>query len=155
TAADAINMGRLRRPDRAQVTDAADRDGGSQKMSRRASRVVAVVTVATGVLISLAWFSATRVARVSALRALQGKTLSIVPSESKVSVAVGKAGLLSSLAHDHTINARSFNGKIQLAGDDVRSGSVEIEFEAASLKVADQGVSAQDRNEIQKTMETE
>jgi len=124
-------------------------------MSRSSSHVAASVVVATVFLSSLVWFSATRVSRVSALKAFQGRTLSIVPSESKVSVSVGKAGLLSTIAHEHTITARAFSGKIQLAGDDAKSGSVEVEFDAASLKVGDQGISAQDRTEIQKTMETE
>jgi polyisoprenoid-binding protein YceI len=120
----------------------------------RTSRLVAVVTVAT-LLTSLVWLSATRIARVSALKAFQGKTLSIVPSESKVSVLVGKAGLLSTLGHDHTITARTFSGKIQLAGSDAKNGSIELEFESASLRVADQGITEADRSEIQKTMETE
>jgi polyisoprenoid-binding protein YceI len=121
----------------------------------RTSRLVAVVAVAAVFLISFLWLSATRISRVSALKAFQGKTLSIVPSESKVTVAVGKAGLLSTLAHDHTISARTFSGKIQLAGSDKKNGSIEVEIEAASLRVADQGITEADRSEIQKAMETE
>jgi polyisoprenoid-binding protein YceI len=124
-------------------------------MYRSTSRVLAVVTVASVSLVSLVWLSTTRISRVAALRAFQGRTLSIVPSESKVWVAVGKAGLLSTLGHDHTINARTFSGKVQLAGNDAKNGSIQVEFDAASLRVADQGISEPDRSEIQKTMETE
>ena len=116
-------------------------------------RVILAITIAVSCLISLVWHAST--ARVSATRAFQGRTLTIVPSESKVSVSVGKAGLLSSLGHEHTITARTFSGKIQLPGNDTKNGSIEIEFDAASLKVGDQGISDADRSEIQKTMETE
>jgi polyisoprenoid-binding protein YceI len=85
----------------------------------------------------------------------QARVYAIVAAQSKFTVLVGKAGLFSGLGHDHTIVVKSFSGRVQVPAAGIAQSSLELEAEAKSLTVADQGISDKERGEIQKAMETE
>lgn len=74
---------------------------------------------------------------------------------STLTVRVFKAGFLSSLGHDHTIEARGVAGTI--AADPARPAGGRVAFEVASsrLAVADPGIDEDDREEIQENMDAE
>jgi polyisoprenoid-binding protein YceI len=81
----------------------------------------------------------------------QAKTYNIVASESSFTVLVGKAGVLSFLAHDHDIAVRSFSGRVIVPEAGPAQGSLELDVDAKSLVVLDK-VSEKDRAEITKSM---
>jgi len=78
----------------------------------------------------------------------------IIDAQSRFTILVGKAGFLSGAAHDHTIAVKAFTGRVTLAGTGVAGASMEMDIDARSLKVVDQGVSEKDRAEIQSEMES-
>jgi polyisoprenoid-binding protein YceI len=83
------------------------------------------------------------------------RTYRIVDAQSRFTILVGKAGFLSSAAHDHTIAVKAFTGRVTVnAGTNITGASMELDIDARSLKVADQDVSEKDRAEIQSEMET-
>lgn len=86
---------------------------------------------------------------------VQTRTYRIVDAQSRFTIHVGKAGFLSSAAHDHTIAVKAFTGRVTVnAGTNISGASMEMDIDARSLKVADQGVSEKDRAEIQSEMES-
>src|SRR5579863_535516 len=69
---------------------------------------------------------------------------------STITIHVGKSGLLSGAAHDHTINAPIFSGTI------LESGSPHIEFRVETAKITvkpDPKIDAKDQATIQMHME--
>jgi polyisoprenoid-binding protein YceI len=70
--------------------------------------------------------------------------------QSTVTIHVFKSGLFSAFAHNHTISAPITSGEI-----DTGARTVKIGFRSADLRVLDPDVSAKDRAEVQKTMETD
>jgi polyisoprenoid-binding protein YceI len=67
---------------------------------------------------------------------------------------VPKAGFLSALAHNHNIGVRSFSGTVTVPAAGASGGTVQLEIDAQSLNVADQGISDKDRAEITNAMHT-
>jgi len=80
----------------------------------------------------------------------QGQEMAIDTQRSSITIHVGKSGLFSAAAHDHTINAPISSGSM------IESGAVHIEFmvETAKMTVkADPKVDAKTQATIQKDME--
>lgn len=84
----------------------------------------------------------------------QARSYRIVDAESRFTVFAGKAGFLSGLAHDHTVAVRAFSGSIKVPAGGLSGASLELEIDARSLEVIDEGVSDKDRAEIQSEMES-
>ncbi len=63
-------------------------------------------------------------------------------------------GLLSALAHDHTISIREFTGEARFTYGTVEPASLQLTIKAASLAVTDK-VSDSDRKKIEDTMRGE
>ena len=79
----------------------------------------------------------------------------IIDAQSRFTIHVGKAGFLSSAAHDHTIAVKAFTGRVSVnAGATITGASMEMDIDTRSLKVMDQGISEKDRAEIQSEMES-
>jgi polyisoprenoid-binding protein YceI len=85
----------------------------------------------------------------------QGHTYNIIPTESSLWIAVGKAGLLSGLGHAHEIGAPSVTGQVVMPAGEATGGSLALNVDATSLTVLDKNVSAKDRTEIFKAMHNE
>ncbi len=64
-----------------------------------------------------------------------------------MTVLVGKAGAFSMMGHDHEIAAPIAKGAV-----DATAHSVELQVEAAALRVVDAHASDKDRSQIQQTM---
>ena len=79
----------------------------------------------------------------------QSKRHTIDGQRSVIIVHVYKSGLFSIFAHDHEIKAPIDRGEI----DDSQNPSVEFWVDARKLRVVDSDLSANDRAEIQATME--
>ena len=79
----------------------------------------------------------------------QGKRRTIDGQRSVIIVRVYKSGLFSIFAHDHEIKAPIDRGEI----DDSQNPSVEFWVDAGKLRVVDSDLSANDRAEVQTTME--
>jgi polyisoprenoid-binding protein YceI len=81
----------------------------------------------------------------------RARTYTIAASESSFNVFVGKAGLLSVLAHNHNIAVKSFTGRVVIPDGGAANGTLELEADARSLQVLDK-VSEKDKAEITKSM---
>jgi len=66
-----------------------------------------------------------------------------------MTVHVGKSGLFSVFAHDHQIAAPIARGELD---ESPAAARVELWVNSAQLRVADKGISARDRSQIQTTM---
>lgn len=76
----------------------------------------------------------------------------IVPEASRVTIEVGKTGLLSFAGHAHEIVAPGVRGTVFVDEADPSRSSVSIEFDAASLRVNAVGEPAGDAPQVQETM---
>ncbi len=81
-------------------------------------------------------------------------TYSIVASESSFWVYVGKAGLLSGLAHNHTIGVKAFTGRVIIPEAGASAATLELNADAKSLTILDKEVNDKDRAEITNSMNT-
>ena len=79
---------------------------------------------------------------------------SIVPSQSTLTILVGKAGALSGLGHEHVIGGKTFNGRALLPANGISGASFAFELDSASLAVLDEGISDKDRAQIRSAMQT-
>jgi len=77
------------------------------------------------------------------------ETLTIDPARSVMTIRVFKSGLFSGFAHNHEIEARGLEGQIITT----EKQQVNLRVDARKIKVLDPQVSADDRAEIQQTME--
>jgi len=68
-------------------------------------------------------------------------------AKSTMTVLVAKSGVFSMMGHDHEISAPIAKGAV-----DVTAGTVELQVDAASLRVVDPKASDKDRGEVQRTM---
>ncbi|MGA9770220.1 MAG: YceI family protein [Blastocatellia bacterium] len=75
-------------------------------------------------------------------------------SQSKFIVRAFAGGLLSALAHDHTISIREFTGEARFTYGVVEPASLQLTIKADSLAVTDK-VSDSDRKKIEDTMRGE
>jgi polyisoprenoid-binding protein YceI len=79
----------------------------------------------------------------------------VIPGRGYFRINVGTGGLFGAFAHDHVIEAQKIDGCATLDAKDLAHSSIKLTFPAADIKVIDPKVSAKDRAEVQKTMETE
>ncbi len=82
----------------------------------------------------------------------QTRTYTIVAAESSFWVFVGKAGLLSGLAHDHEIGVKSFGGRATIPQAGAAGGALTLEIDARSLAVLDRKPSEEDKKKIAASM---
>ena len=80
--------------------------------------------------------------------------LAIDPNASQVSIEVGKAGVLSFAGHLHEVAAQA-RGRVMFDPDDWRRSSVELEFDAAALRVTGKGEPPADVPDVQRVMLSE
>ena len=140
--------------------------GGYEKMTKRHIHVY-VLAVVTGV-ICIGWTLATGMERTggalqpdpadpvftSPSEPLPAVQYKIDASQSHFMVKVFKDGLLSVLAHDHSVAIRDFSGVAQFNPGPISPASLQITIKSESLAVTDK-VSASDRAKIEKTMREE
>ena len=84
-------------------------------------------------------------------KAAASHTYNLVPGESSFTIFVAKAGLLSSVAHDHNIGVKSFSGRVTVPAAGPSAGSLELDIDAKSLTILDK-VSEKDKTEITNNM---
>lgn len=82
------------------------------------------------------------------------RTYRVDAEGSRILVDVGSAGLFGVFGHDHTIRADRFRGEVQWNEARPERSRFTLEVDAASLTVADEDVSAEDRAQIQSDMES-
>ena len=85
----------------------------------------------------------------------QTADFSLVPAESSLRVFVGKAGLLSMLAHDHNIGIRDYTGRIAIPTNGIEGSRLELRVDTRSLVVLDTEISDSDRARITRSMHEE
>ena len=72
---------------------------------------------------------------------------SIDTTKSTMTVLVSKAGAFSMMGHDHQISAPIAKGTV-----DATAGTVELQVDAAAMRVTDPKASDKDRAQVQQTM---
>jgi polyisoprenoid-binding protein YceI len=78
--------------------------------------------------------------------------LTIDAGESRVTILVGKAGMLSFAGHAHEVVAPAVRGRVTFDPMDWPHASVSLEFDAAALRVTGKGEEASDVPAVQTTM---
>jgi polyisoprenoid-binding protein YceI len=73
-------------------------------------------------------------------------------SASHVAIHVGKAGLLSFAGHEHEVVAPALRGRMSVDPGRLDDAAVEVDFDAAALRVTGAGEPAGDVAEVQRTM---
>lgn len=86
--------------------------------------------------------------------AVENVTYRVEPAESQLAVEVGRAGLFKLFGHDHRIEASGLSGEATWDAASPESARFVVAIDAASLRVADEEVSEEDRAAIQAEMET-
>ncbi len=81
-------------------------------------------------------------------------TYRVKAEESHFNVAVGRAGLFKVFGHDHLIVVKRFTGEVAWDAAAPESSRFLLNVDAASLTVADDEVSEEDRAQIQGEMES-
>jgi polyisoprenoid-binding protein YceI len=71
---------------------------------------------------------------------------------SRVSIEVGKAGLLKLAGHEHTVTAEGLSGEVVVDTEAVERSSVRVAFAATALRVTDSEGPADDVPKVQATM---
>ena len=89
---------------------------------------------------------------VRAALAGEPRVFEINAARSTLRVEVSRAGFLKTFGHDHVIAVKEFSGRIQVDPEKPESSSVTLRVAAPSLRVADEGISDEDRAEVQSTM---
>src|SRR5438552_18789706 len=79
----------------------------------------------------------------------------VQPGRGYFRIHVGTAGLFGGLGHEHSIEAQKVTGCAMIDSNDVARTSVKLEFPTVDIRVVDPGESEKDRDEVQKTMETQ
>src|SRR5581483_10125236 len=67
--------------------------------------------------------------------AASAESFTLAPTESHVTVHVGKTGAFSAFAHEHDVAAPAFSGEVWLDAADPSAAKVDISFDARALKV--------------------
>jgi polyisoprenoid-binding protein YceI len=84
--------------------------------------------------------------------AAAGKTYDIDPSQSEVSIHVGKSGMFSFAGHEHLVVAPEIAGKITADPEALGGSAVNLTFQAKALKVAEKGEPQGDAQKVQTAM---
>jgi len=90
------------------------------------------------------------VASVAWATAAAAPGLEAVPEEGGVHVRVEKRGLFSAFAHDHDFEVTRWHGTADVPGDDPARATLELFLDAASLRDREKGLSAGDREKVEK-----
>jgi polyisoprenoid-binding protein YceI len=78
--------------------------------------------------------------------------LTIDPGESRVTILVGKAGMMSFAGHVHEVVAPAVRGRVTFDPMDWPHACVSLEFDAAALRVTGKDEAASDVPTVEKTM---
>lgn len=78
--------------------------------------------------------------------------LTIDPGESRVTILVGKAGVMSFAGHAHEVVAPAVRGRVTFDPMDWPHATVSLQFDAAALRVTGKGEAAADVPTVEKTM---
>jgi polyisoprenoid-binding protein YceI len=100
--------------------------------------------------VGLVWVVAFLCAGVFASAAAD-RVYAIVPSESALTIHVGKTGLLKGFGHEHDVVARRLVGQVEIAPD-LRRSRVSLTVDSASLEVQARGEPRGDTPKVQETM---
>lgn len=73
-------------------------------------------------------------------------------ANSSIEINVYKEGVFSAFGHNHLIQAKTLSGSVQFDANKIENSSVSLQIASNSLTVADPGVSAGDREQVQGTM---
>jgi polyisoprenoid-binding protein YceI len=79
----------------------------------------------------------------------------LIPGRASFRVYVDSGGIFGVFAHDHVIEAAKVEGCASVDLQNPAQSSVSLKFAAAELRVLDPKESPEDREKVQKTMETE
>jgi polyisoprenoid-binding protein YceI len=82
----------------------------------------------------------------------QAQTYEVDTLHSRVTVAVGKTGLLQFAGHEHEVVATSMTGEVILDPARIEHSLVNLSFKAAALQVSGRGEPAKDVPEVQANM---
>jgi polyisoprenoid-binding protein YceI len=80
------------------------------------------------------------------------RTFVVDPAESRVTVEVGRAGLLKLAGHEHTVTAEGLSGEVMAFPESPQRSSVRVVFAAAAVKVTASDGPAADIPKVQATM---
>lgn len=78
--------------------------------------------------------------------------LTVVPEGSRVTIEVGKAGVLSFAGHVHEVIAQGVSGSVIVDEADPSRSSVSLEFRTAALRVNEKLEPSGDAPQVQETM---
>src|SRR5262245_20167565 len=87
-----------------------------------------------------------------ALSAAQARTYSVDAEASKLSVHAGRAGLFKFAGHDHEIAVGHFSGEVVADAAEIGRSTVNLVFDASSLKVLAEGEPPEDVPKVQSRM---
>ncbi len=79
----------------------------------------------------------------------------IDPEASRATIHVDRSGLFSFLGHAHEIDAPVADGSIAVNPDDLAQSTLQVVFDASTLKVTGTGEPAADVAEVQQTLDSE
>jgi polyisoprenoid-binding protein YceI len=88
----------------------------------------------------------------STVASAEPRRFMVEPASSRFVVHVGKTGLFGFAGHEHEVVAPVHEGTITIDRDHPESSSVELQFEAAALRVTGQGEPAGDVPKVQEAM---
>lgn len=89
---------------------------------------------------------------VSLPAAAEQRTYAIEAERSRVTIAVGKAGLFAFAGHEHEVVAPAVTGEVIANPDDLAGSSVVLSFEAVALRVTGKGEPPEDVPKVQANM---
>ncbi len=92
------------------------------------------------------------IAQATAPAGVAPTVLAIDAASSRVTILVGKSGLLSFAGHAHEVIAPSVGGRVTFDPADWQRATVSLDFDASALKVTGKGESASDVPQVQSTM---
>jgi polyisoprenoid-binding protein YceI len=81
-----------------------------------------------------------------------GKAYAIDPSQSEVTVHVGKSGMFKFAGHEHQVLAPEFHGRILANPENLAASSVQMTFQSKALKVLEKGEPEGDAAKVQTVM---
>jgi polyisoprenoid-binding protein YceI len=86
------------------------------------------------------------------LQAAGGEHYAVDGGASRVSIEVGKGGLLKIAGHEHTVTAEGLSGEVVVDRAQVERSSVRVVFAATAVRVTDSEGPADDVPKVQATM---
>ena len=99
-----------------------------------------------------AWICVLTVAGSLALTAAGPRTFTVDPARSKALIDVGKAGAFSFAGHTHEVEAPLTGGVVHLDPDNFSKSDVQLQFNAAAMKVTGKGEPPDDVPKVTQAM---